>query len=148
MLLVSCSEGLTGGMLRAGGALKYRTSGDFGAVLVTKSTIERKSFTSDSPVKNWYKANVKALLQGKWAADIRERGLFVITQTYSTEKCSLTSWTNPQHEIVVRIDVGGVGAGHVGAEYSYSAAAAAGGWNHYESKVCGNIFSFVAGFLG
>lgn len=59
----------------------------------------------------------------------------MITQTYSTPKCSLTSWTNPDHEVVVKVDAGAAGFANAGAEYSYSVASSAGGWNHYTTTV-------------
>jgi hypothetical protein len=117
--------------------LKYSTKTNFGALLLTTPTIERRGYSSESPIKNWYKANVGRILspEFRYADDISEHGLFVITEIHSTKKCSLISWTSPSKEVIVGVDVGSAGVANVGAHGRWMASSSEGGWNHYQGTV-------------
>lgn len=67
--------------------LEYGTSSDSDAVLITASPVTRNGYYYQSPLKEWVKANAKALLNGSLDEDIKENGLFarfaIVLQTIS-----------------------------------------------------------------
>jgi hypothetical protein len=123
--------------------IKYSTNNDFGAVLVTAPPIHFDRFYNESPFKTWFNENVKALLSGFYAAELKKYGLFVITQTYSTEQCCLISWSSSSQEVSLGFDVEAPGILTLGPHTSWSSGSNANGWNHYKAKVCPKIRSKI-----
>jgi hypothetical protein len=68
------------------------------------------------------------------AEEIKKYGLFVVTDTYTTTKCSLTAWTDPAREVVLGFDVGVSGLGKVGPGVKWYEAENASGWNRHEAS--------------
>lgn len=78
---------------------KYHALEGYGAVLVTTPPIHHNYYYYESPFKDWFRDNLGALLKSRRAPEIEKYGLFVITQTYSTTSCALTSSVSPYKEI-------------------------------------------------
>jgi hypothetical protein len=131
------SEAVTQGFGKAHAVIKYSTKEDFGALLLTTPPIERRGYSSESPIKRWYQANIETLMspEFKYAGDFKDHGLFVVTETHSTKKCSLISWSHPSKEIGVGIDAGATGVANAGVHGKYVASTNQGGWCHYQGKV-------------
>ncbi|KZF19065.1 hypothetical protein L228DRAFT_53304 [Xylona heveae TC161] len=115
--------------------LKYKMTSDFGAVLVTAAPIIHEAFYYESPFRNWVKENGRALLHGPLAEEIKSHGIFVVTQTYATARCSLTAWQNPSNEVFLGFDIGMTGIGELGPHAGWYEGRSDSGWNHFEGKV-------------
>jgi len=114
---------------------EYQSSGDFGAVLITASPVHRAAFYYESPFKRWVKSNVDALHRSPRHAEIKKYGLSIVTDTYSTKKCSLTAWADKSRKVTIGFKVNAQGLIDVGIDGGWYVGTAAGGWNHYEGKV-------------
>lgn len=115
--------------------MKYSTDRNFGAVLVTAPPVRLDRFYHESPFKAWFKENVKVLLSGSHAEEVKKYGLFIVTQTYSTAQCSLTSWTDSSQEVFFGFDVEAAGNLTLGPHMGWSSGNSAHGWNHYKALV-------------
>ena len=114
--------------------IKYTSSSDFGAVLVTASPIVHRAYHYQSPFSNWVKDNAEELFFGARRQEVKEHGLFVITQTFATTKCSITAWKTPQSEVFLGFDIGTMGAGLESSGIWYEGRSSS-GWNSYRSTV-------------
>jgi hypothetical protein len=74
------------------------------------------------------------------AEEIKKYGIFVVTGTYMTAKCSLTAWTRPGKEVVLGFDAGVSGLAKLGPGVEWYDTGSAGGWNRHESLVRLEIF--------
>jgi hypothetical protein len=125
--------------------IKYTTSSSFGAVLVTEPPVTHNAFYYTSPFTTWVQDNAHALLSGDYKEDIRKNGLVVVTQTYTTSKCSITAWTDTKSEAFLGFDVGIKGAGDVKAQGGWYEGNSAGGWEKYEEDGENKLVVFVGG---
>ncbi|EON64522.1 hypothetical protein W97_03755 [Coniosporium apollinis CBS 100218] len=84
---------------------EYKSSGNFGAILITEKPIHREAFHHESPFKRWVKDNVDALMESKHKDEIKSHRLSIVTDVYSTKKSSLTTWTDSSRTIRVGFKV-------------------------------------------
>lgn len=125
--------------------LEYSSSSDVGAVLITSSPISRNGYYYQSPFKDWVKANARALLHGPLAPDIKEHGLFVVTQTYTTEKAALTAWQGSQNKAYFGFGADAMGLGEISPHVQWYVGNSAAGWNMHESEAGEGKVVFMAG---
>jgi hypothetical protein len=78
--------------------VKYKSSKNFGAVLITTSPIHNECIENEHVFGTWFKDNVKALRASDRKSEIEKNGLYIITRTYSTSKCSLVTWLGSSKE--------------------------------------------------
>jgi hypothetical protein len=127
--------------------LKYSTDRKFGAILVTAPPVRLDRFYYEYPFKAWFKENVNVLLSGSHAEEVKKYGLFVITQTYSTAQCSLTSWTDSSREVFLGFDVETASNLTLGPHMGWSLGNSAHSWNHYKALGESRLVVFASGFL-
>jgi len=125
--------------LPAGASLvyEYKSSTDFGAVLITQNPVHRNAFYHESPFKRWVKDNADNLIKHRRREEIKNHGLTIVTDVYTSKKCSLNAWTDSSKAVRVGFSVNAMGQLNVGADGGWSVAESAGGWNHYEGEVTG-----------
>ncbi len=125
--------------------LEYGTSSESGAVLITASPVTRNGYHYQSPFKDWVKANARALLHGPLGADIKENGLFVVTQTHATEKVALTAWKNSQNKAYFGFGAGVTGLGEISPHVQWYMGNSESGWNVHEAEPGESKVVFVGG---
>ena len=113
-------------------ALKYTSSSDFGAILMTDSPIEKKAFLYKSPFIDWVRANAQCLLQ-KRELEIKEQGLWIIRWTYSTKKASINAWAGTDKKVVVGFQASAYGT-EFGPKGGWHKGRADTAWDDYASK--------------
>jgi hypothetical protein len=116
-------------------AIKYHSGSNFGAVLVTTPPIKHDGYYYESPFKGWFQDNVKAIMSSPRADEIKKYGLFVVTGTYMTTKCSLVAWTEPSKDVFLGFYAGPSGLGEVGPHVKWYDTGSSSGWNKHESTV-------------
>jgi hypothetical protein len=139
------SQALTGLPITASLQIKYTTSSSFGAVLVTTPPITHNAFYYSSPFSQWVSDNAHALLSGDYKDDIHANGLVVVTQTYTTPKCSLTAWTDSKSEVFLGFDAGINGLGNLKPQGGWYEGNSASGWQKYEQEGGKDLVVFVGG---
>jgi hypothetical protein len=108
------------------------TSEDYGAVLVTTPGIHHHRVSQEYDIRAWFDRNKKQLLAAKYADQLVEHGLFIVTGTYSTDRCSITSWSDTSSDIYL-----GLNTDHLpGVHGRWGLGRSASGWNHYDAPVC------------
>lgn len=87
------------------------------------------------------------MLSGDFKDDIHANGLVVVTQTYTTPKCSLTAWTDAKSEAFLGFDVGVKGVGDLKPQGDWIEGNSAEGWQKYEEDPNGpnQLVVFVGG---
>jgi hypothetical protein len=90
--------------------------------------VTHNAFYYSSPFSQWVSDNAHALLSGDCKDDIHANGLVVVTQTYTTSKCSLTAWTDSKSEVFLGFDAGVKGVGEVKPQGGWSEGNCANGW--------------------
>jgi hypothetical protein len=69
----------------------------------------------------------------------------VVTQTYTTPKCSLTAWTDSKSEVFLGFDAGIKGVGETKPQGGWSEGNSANGWEKYEQEGGRDLVVFVGG---
>ena len=131
---VVSSGALTGLPIEAKLHVEYRTSSDFGAVLLSSSPIVRDAFYYKAPFRAWMRENASNLLQGPLAEDIEEYGLFIVTQTHATRKCALTAWRSSEKSIYFGFGAGTMGLAEIDPKVAWYAGRSESGWDIYEAE--------------
>jgi hypothetical protein len=113
---------------------EYKSSANFGAVLITSNPVHRDAFYHESPFKRWVKDNVDTLMHHPRREEIKEHGLCIVTDVYSTKKCSLTAWEGSEKVVQVGFKVTAEGVLDVGLSGGWYVHQTAGAWNHYSGE--------------
>ncbi|KAI9741098.1 MAG: hypothetical protein M1834_002811 [Cirrosporium novae-zelandiae] len=91
--------------------LKFEKSSKYGAVLMT-DPVTYTSFPHKPPFHQWCKANASALLADKtYGPELKEHHLFIVTEVYSTPRCSIVQWEDTTKEISIGVSAEAWGAG-------------------------------------
>lgn len=115
-----------------GGAVQYRTSTDFGAVLMCDSSVVAEGYDYRNPFKVWLKMNAKKLLV-KYP-DLKKYGVCVVTWTYSSTNIHINAWDNPGNEVVLGFKAGMSGLGSLGPELSWLRGKSSSGWSSWNDQ--------------
>ena len=126
-------------------ALKYTSSSDFGAILMTDSPIEKKGYLYKSPFHDWVRDNLRQLLQ-KRETEIKEHGLWIIRWTYSTSKASINAWAGTDKKVVVGFQVSTFGT-DFGPKGEWHKGHADSSWDDYVPKESTDKLVVFAGAL-
>ena len=126
-------------------ALKYTSSSDFGAILMTDSPIEKKAYLYKSPFNDWVRANSRQLLQTR-GMEIKEHGLWIIRWTYSTSKASINAWVGTDKRVVVGFKVSTFGT-DFGPKGEWHRGHADSSWDDYIPKESTDKLVVFAGAL-
>jgi hypothetical protein len=113
---------------------KYKSTDDSGAVLITKTPVHRDAFYHESPFTRWVKSNSVALMRHARKDEIKKYGLTIITDVYSTKRCSLTAWRGTSKTVQAGFNVTAEGLLDVGFDSSWYVNKTAGAWNHYAGE--------------
>lgn len=103
------------------------------------------AFYYQSPFSHWVTDNAKALLSGEHKDDIRKYGLVVVTQTYSTSKCALTSWSEGKGSAYLGFNAEVAGVGKIDPNGGWYEGNSAGGWVGFEGIGDDKMVVFVGG---
>ena len=114
-------------------AVEYQTADSYGAVLISSSPVTREALYYQAPFRKWVKENAIALLHGHLAEDIKQHGLFVVTQTFATQKCAVTAWRSPERKVHFGFGVGISGLAELSPEVEWYAGSSETGWNFHEA---------------
>ncbi|KAM7188968.1 hypothetical protein V8F33_010302 [Rhypophila sp. PSN 637] len=127
--------------------LKYQSTGNSGAVLITRKPISSRGFPHESPFTRWVRDNIDALMGGPRGEDIKRHGLIIIRDTYSTKQCLLSVWNSGSRSVSVGLTVDAQGALDLGVGGGWSHATEAGGWRHfYSQNEKDEVVVFASGF--
>lgn len=126
-------------------ALKYTSSSDFGAILMTDSPIEKREYLYKSPFTDWVRDNSRQLLQ-KREMEIKEHGLWIIRWTYSTSKASINAWSGTDKKVVVGFRVSTFGT-DFGPKGEWHKGHADSSWDDYVPKESTDKLVVFAGAL-
>lgn len=126
-------------------ALKYTSSSDFGAILMTDSPIEKREYLYKSPFTDWVRDDSRQLLQ-KGEMEIKEHGPWIIRWTYSTSKASINAWSCTDKKVVVgfRVSTSGTDFGPKGGWHKGHADSS---WDDYVLKESTDKLVVFAGAL-
>ncbi|KAI9743314.1 MAG: hypothetical protein M1818_003160 [Claussenomyces sp. TS43310] len=141
----SLGPAATGLPLSASVQIKYTSSSSFGAVLVTNPPVTHSAFYFQSIFSSWVSENAGALLSGEHKDDIHANGLVVVTQTYSTDKCALTAWTEGKGEAFLAFDAEVPGVGKADPNFSWHEGNSISGWMGYEGSSPDKMVVFLGG---
>jgi hypothetical protein len=106
--------------------LKYSTSEPFGAILLTNGVVFRDSVYHREPYKSWCKTNARQMIL-TWP-DIRERGLWVVTETHSASQASINAWKDSKKEVLVGFSQGFIPVGESGPVSNWYTEPGDSGW--------------------
>jgi hypothetical protein len=109
-----------------GALYRYSSTGGFGAVLMTQSPVVKEFVYGATAFRLWCKENSAAILQ-KWP-DVRERGLIIVTSTYTTPFAMMNAWVDKEKEFSVGFRAGVVEIGEVGPSTTWYTSNSEGGW--------------------
>jgi hypothetical protein len=80
------------------------------------------------------------MLSGKHKDEIKKFGLFIVTHTYATKKCILTTWSNSTETVYLGFDAGASGVAKIGSHGGWYEGKSASGWDACTSKVLDACF--------
>ncbi|KAL8822490.1 MAG: hypothetical protein Q9191_006776 [Dirinaria sp. TL-2023a] len=126
-------------------AVEYQSAVSYGAVLISSSPVTREAFYYQAPFKKWVKENAAALLHGHLAEDIKQHGLFVVTQTFATKKCALTAWRHSERKVHFGFGAGISGLAELSPEVDWYAGSSETGWNFHEAEGSESKVVFAGG---
>ncbi|KAI9737656.1 MAG: hypothetical protein M1818_005660 [Claussenomyces sp. TS43310] len=112
--------------VEAAAVYEYKSSSNFGAILMTKEPILRKALYHDYPFRVWVRENTAALLRLR--PEIKEHGLWMVKSTYSTPQYSLNVWTAKEKEVVIGFKTKIVQAGEIGPHADWYESSQDSGW--------------------
>ena len=146
MVTTHLVSGATSGLpVDASLRIEYGHSSDGGAVLITSSPVTRNGYCYESPFHEWVQANARALLHSPIGADIKEHGLFVVTQTHATEKVALTAWQRKENKAYFGFGAGATGLGEISPRVQWFTGRSESGWNLHEAELGESKVVFAAG---
>lgn len=108
-----------------GAAHKYRTTKDFGAIVLCNRAIFKEGYNHLEPFQRWLKDNSKKLLE-----EYPNRTIIFATETYSTEDVQIGTWQGSSNEIVVGVNVG-VPQASVDGATTYFRSHTSGHWRQF-----------------
>ncbi|KAE9378286.1 hypothetical protein N431DRAFT_452402 [Stipitochalara longipes BDJ] len=126
-----------------GALFKYSTRKDFGAILLTKGSVIRDSVYHKEPYRSWFKINASTILK-KWP-DIRDRGLWIVTETYTVAECSMNVWQDSGRELSVGFDASFVPVGEISPTSTWHTATGESGWVIKKAKPSDGQVVFFGG---
>lgn len=99
-----------------------------GAVLLCNTSVHRKGFAHEGPLRDWGKANANAILRN--CKDARDRGFWVVKTTWTTADVWTNAWKDSQKQVSIGFRARAVAAGELAPHIEWSNAESGGGWIH------------------
>jgi hypothetical protein len=99
-----------------------------GAVLLCNSTVHRKGFAHEGPLREWGKANAGSILKN--CPDAKRNGFWVVLTTWTTSDVWTNVWKDSQKSVSIGITARAVGVGELSPKIEWSNAQSGGGWIH------------------
>lgn len=116
-----------------GGAIKYTTKSDFGALLMCDSDVVVDGFDLRGPFKDWLKNNSKVLLKNH-KADLQKHGVIATTRTYASDDVYLQTWNDRDFEVTLGVKFAAPGTGSVDANTSWVRSSTSGLWRQFSAE--------------
>ncbi|KAL8301079.1 hypothetical protein RB593_000061 [Gaeumannomyces tritici] len=124
-----------------GGAVRYSSSGGFGAVLLCGGDVVSEGFDFRDPFRAWIQRHAKALFAAY--PDAKKHGLCAATWTYSSVDVGIATWEDSKGSAVVGFKVGVAGVAKVEPKVSWTRGASTGGWAVWKDQKRVVFFSGV-----
>ncbi|KAL8393902.1 hypothetical protein RB595_003600 [Gaeumannomyces hyphopodioides] len=124
-----------------GGALRYSSSGGFGAVLLCGADVVSEGFDFRDPFRAWMQRHAKALFASY--PDAKKHGLCAVTWTYSSVDIGIATWENTKGSAVVGFKASVPGVANVEPKVSWTRGASTGGWSVWKDQKRVIFFSGV-----
>jgi hypothetical protein len=99
-----------------------------GAILLCNSTVHRKGFAHEEPLRDWGKANASAILKN--CGDAKRYGFWVVLTTWATSDVWTNVWKESQKSVSIGITARSAGVGELSPKIEWSNAQSGGGWIH------------------
>ena len=115
-----------------GALYEFQTGEDFGAILMTKSPVVRRSLYGINSFKKWCRANASKLL-AEWP-EIKGNGLIIVTSTHVTERADINAWQDKSRKVFIGFDGSTTGLLEIGPSGGWHKAASDSGWISSESQ--------------
>jgi hypothetical protein len=91
-----------------------------------------------SPFRDWVDNNAVSLMKGGVGKDLMEHGLCIITQTYATAKCTMTTWNEENGAVYIGFDVEAKETVKLGLDTRWYEGKSVEGWRSYDAEVSSN----------
>ncbi|XHG07176.1 hypothetical protein AWENTII_010336 [Aspergillus wentii] len=89
--------------LTAGVSLKFAKKSGYGAVLMA-DPVTYEAFPHKEPFHKWCKDNAPKLLADEtFGPELKRRNFFIITELYTTNRCSITQWDGREKEMCIGV---------------------------------------------
>ncbi|KAF9032346.1 hypothetical protein BJ165DRAFT_1358008 [Panaeolus papilionaceus] len=111
---------------------KYTSDLDTGAILLTDPPITHERFYHESPFKQWVKQNSLTILK-QWP-EVKTYGLWVVTSTYSTQRCAINLWNKKGCGLHIGFSTDVAGLGELGPDGEWYRSSTEEGWMEYGGK--------------
>lgn len=132
---ILCRAEATNIPLAAKVGIRYSSTSKYGGVLVALPPINREAYYLMRPFKDWVEKNIRAPMDCQIWRDLKENGLWVITQTYATRKYTLTTWNNAEKSVYLGLNAELRGAGVLGSQAQWYEGRSVEGWRSDEATV-------------
>jgi len=138
---LALEAGLGAGALAAAGlpvdvgaAVRYSTSGEFGAVLLCRGDVVSEGFDFREPFLAWLQVNAKVLFRRYPDARKRGSGLCVATWTYSAEDIGIAAWESSEGGVAVGCEVGMAEVAKLGPNVEWIRGRSSSGWAEWKDQ--------------
>lgn len=93
----------------------------------------KKAYLYESPFHQWVKENSKRIQQLR-GPEVRQHGLWIVTSTYSTTRCSIHAWKGASKDVKVGFKARALGE-EFGPQGAWFEDERDSNWSHYHASV-------------
>lgn len=113
--------------------IKYKSSANFGAVLIARNPVTLISYNDETLFRSWLAAN-KAQLSSQCGTELRRYGLQIITRIYTSPGCSINAWGSKDEEVDLSMKAKASMLGELGEDLEWAQRLTDNNWSHYKGK--------------
>jgi len=124
-----------------GALYTFQSVNNSGAILMTKDPVTKNFVYGDRPLRTWCKENSQRILT-RWP-DVKDRGVIVVTSTYTTAQADINAWEDKQKTISVGFRTGFVNVMEVAPSSDWYTASSDNGWITSKSPDVRNIRAWL-----
>ncbi|KAK0118518.1 hypothetical protein ONS95_007409 [Cadophora gregata] len=122
---------IPGAPASAGVNLAFEKSSNYGAVLMA-DPVTFESFPHKEQFHQWCKANAPILLADKiFGPVLKRRPLFIVTELYSTPRCSITYWEGATKQVSIGVSADAWSAGKLTGSGFWGKSTNVGTWRGF-----------------
>lgn len=127
--VASAVDGSAAGVPVAGSmTFNLESSIKSGAVLLCNTSVHRKGFAHREPLRDWGKANAKAILRN--CGETWNRGFWVVKTTWTTADVWTNAWKDSQKQVTIGFKARAAAVGELAPHIEWSNTESGGGWIH------------------